>query len=176
MVWNYQKGWFAYACENMVIIEELQKERKQKIITLPDQISVLALSANGERLVIGAAYPNKDKAANIYILDCVSFVISRTLVFHTKGVQQLVLAKEGKYLISIGNLRESTVAIWELESGKLLTSSYTLDKINDCRVTPFCYHQDRFFEFATVGKDQIQFWAFTREHKLEYYDVFVDKI
>ncbi len=33
-------------------------------------------------------------------------------------------------------VRESTVAIWDADSGKLITSSYTLDKINDIKVSP----------------------------------------
>lgn len=33
--------------------------------------------------------------------------------------------------------------------------------------------EGRILEFATVGRDQIHFWAFTKEEKLEYYDVFL---
>ena len=51
--------------------------------------------------------------ANIYILDCTTFIINKTLSFHTRGIQDLCWAKQGKYLISIGNFRESTVAVWD---------------------------------------------------------------
>ena len=65
----------------------------------------------------------------------------------------MCFAKDGKYLVSAGNFRESTVAVWEISSGKLLTSSYTLDKINDIKASFHSYNNDRNFEFVTVGRD-----------------------
>jgi len=58
LVWNYQLGWFAYTLENMIIIEELSKERKQKVVTLPDLISVLLLYKDGTKLVVGSCNRN----------------------------------------------------------------------------------------------------------------------
>lgn len=113
-------------------------------------------------------------------MDCTSHIVIKTLSFHTRGVQQLAFTNDGKYLISIGNFRESTVAVWEFSTGKLLASSYTLDKINDIKVSSSCYMSERAFEFCTVGRDQVQFWAlvkdFKNEYRLEYYDVFVKKV
>lgn len=62
-------------------------------------------------------------------------------------------AKDYKFLISVGNFRESTVAVWEFATGKLLASSYTLDKINDIKVSENTYANNRIFEFCTVGRD-----------------------
>jgi WD repeat-containing protein 90 len=56
-------------------------------------------------------------------------------------------------LVSIGNLRESTVAVWDVSSGKLLCSSYTLDKINDVKISESVGSYDRSLEFVTVGRD-----------------------
>ena len=53
-------------------------------------------------------------------------------------------------------------------------SSYTLDKLNDLAIMEGG-GEGRLLEFATVGRDQIHFWAFTKEEKLEYYDVFIPK-
>ena len=82
---------------------------------------------------------NRSNLANIYVVDCESYLIVKTLSFHTRGVQKLILSHDGKYLISIGNFRESTVAIWEFSSSKLITSSYTLDKINDIQISENIY-------------------------------------
>lgn len=140
----------------------------------------MTLSRDGHILVIGSAHQNSENIANIYLMDCTSHVVVKTLSFHTRGVQQLAFTNDGKYLISVGNFRESTVAIWEFATGKLLASSYTLDKINDVKVSSSCYVSDRVFEFCTVGRDQVQFWAFVKdfkhEYRLEYYDVFVKKV
>ena len=191
-------GWYAYSLENMVfshklsifflppnhifkvIIERIDKDRQQKVINFPDLISVLTLSRDGHKLIIGSSCYNTENTANIYIMDCTSYVVMKTLSFHTRGVQQLTLTNDGKYLISVGNFRESTVAVWDFNSGKLLASSYTLDKINDVKVSSSVYMSDRVFEFSTVGRDQVQFWAlvkdFKNEYRLEYYDVFVKKL
>ena len=83
-------------------------------------------------------------------------------------------------MVSVGNFRENTVVVWDLNSGKMLCSSYTLDKINDVKISNFTHDNQRVFEFCTVGKDQVQFWAVVRDSKedfrLEYYDVFVKKV
>jgi WD40 repeat protein len=121
------------------------------------------------------ACPDADEVANIYVLDCKSFLITKKLSFHTRGVQKMVFTKDGSYLISVGNFRESTVAVWNFNTGKLITSSYTLDKINDIKISENTYSSERLIEFTTVGRDQIQFWALNNNEKLEYYDVFIEK-
>ena len=72
------------------------------------------------------------------------------------------------------------MAVWDFNTGKMLASSYTLDKINDIKVGQSVYMSDRVFEFCTVGRDQVQFWAFVKDFKtefrLEYYDVFIKKV
>ncbi len=53
-------------------------------------------------------------------------------------------------MVSIGNFKECTVAVWEFATGKLITTSYTLDKINDLRISVYVDNEDRLFEFCTV--------------------------
>jgi WD40 repeat protein len=102
------------------------------------------------------------------------FEIEKKLSFHPKGIQSMCLSENGKYLISIGNFRECTVCVWELATGKLKASSFTLDKLNDVRAMDWA-SEGRNLEFATVGRDQVHFWALDRDDKLEYYDVFIPK-
>jgi hypothetical protein len=33
--------------------------------------------------------------------------------------------------------------------------------------------EGKLLEFATVGRDQVHFWTFNKDEKLEYYDVFI---
>ena len=58
--------------------------------------------------------------------------------------------------------------------GRLKASSYTLDKLNDIAIMEN-QGEGRIMEFATVGRDQIHFWAYNKDEKLEYYDVFIQK-
>ena len=113
----------------------------------------------------------ENDTANVYVIGG-DFSIERKLEFHPRGVQGFRLTENGKYLVSIGNFRECTVCVWDFTFGKLKASSYTLDKLNDVAICPAAM-DNHLLSFATVGRDQIHFWNYTRDEKLEYYDVFI---
>lgn len=56
-------------------------------------------------------------------------------------------------MLSIGNGKECTVVVWDYNSKKMLTSTYTLDRINDIRISKYVFSKERIFEFVTVGRD-----------------------
>ena len=85
----------------------------------------MASSSDGEGV--------EKQTAAIYVIGT-DLTIERKLEFHPKGVQSLALNSNNKYLVSLGNFRECTVCVWELLSGKLKASSYTLDKLNDLAI------------------------------------------
>jgi hypothetical protein len=60
---------------------------------------------------------------------------------------------DGKFLVTIGNMRECTVIVWEWPSGKLLGNSYSLDKLNEVNISRYTFDDDRLLEFSTVGRD-----------------------
>jgi WD40 repeat protein len=93
------------------------------------------LSKDFKFLVVGSASYNQKELSNIYVIDCKTFEIVKTLSFHTRGVQSIAFSASRKHIVSIGNCKECTIAIWEWPSGKLLTSSYTLDRINDLKIS-----------------------------------------
>jgi len=164
IVWNVPGGWFAYAVENYLVIEQLLSQRSQKVITLPDYISCLALSKDNSTLAIGSVTYNTNIYSNIHIFDCYNLKLVRTLKFHNKGVQSLAFSHDGKYLISTGNYRECTVAVWDAASGQLISSSYTLTNINEVKAKP--YTRTGVLEFVTVGADQVFQWILTPDAKL----------
>jgi hypothetical protein len=47
----------------------------------------------------------------------------------------MVFTENSKFLITVGNYRECTVAVWDWQTKQLLASSYTLDKINDIHIS-----------------------------------------
>lgn len=102
--------------------------------------------------------------ANIHIFDCATFAILRTLKFHKKGIQGLAFSTDGKYLVSVGNYRENTIAVWNTSTGLLISNSYTLTIINEIRVKPTT--KNGLLEFATLGADTITQWVLTDEPKL----------
>jgi WD40 repeat protein len=154
LIWNYLYGWFAYSCDNLMIIESLNKERCQKTVPLSEPIGCMIISKDMKKIVVGSACmpikkvaatslhdssSSKDKStleeaqfASIFILNH-EFEIEKRLLFHPKGVQQLTFSENGKFLISVGNFKECSICVWDFPSGKLRASTYTLDKINDVK-------------------------------------------
>ena len=87
-------------------------------------------------------------------------------------MQAFKLTDNNKFLLSVGNFRECTVCVWDFTFGKLKASSYTLDKVNDLALRSGMF-EGVLLEFATVGRDQIHFWHYNRDEKLEYLDIFI---
>lgn len=63
----------------------------------------MILSRDFGYLVVGSATQDLNDAANIYILECDTLEIKKTLSFHTHGVQALGFSGDGKFLVSVGN-------------------------------------------------------------------------
>lgn len=56
VVWNFMYGWYAYVYDNLIIIESLNKNRSQKIITLPEKLSTLSLTKDYKKLICSSAF------------------------------------------------------------------------------------------------------------------------
>lgn len=156
-----------------MVVEGLAKQRNQQLLELKFEVGILGLDPPQAHLLVGSAHQLEDDIAPIVVFSAKTLKQVRVLSFHTRGIQKLLFS--GQYLISVGNMKECTVAVWEWPAGTLLSSSYTLDKINDGAMSAFAFSKERIFEFCTVGRDQVYFWTFTREKVLEYYDVFLGR-
>ena len=157
----------------------MQNNRNQKILTFPDYIATLALtdSENAQHLAVGSGTYNADIIANIYIVECVQFKVEKTLQFHTKGIQGLAFSSDGDFLVSIGNHKENTIAVWDWAQGKLITSTYSVNILNDVK----CKNDNRLFgdyllEFCTVGNDVVTFWSVKEDGVLESNDLKIGKV
>lgn len=56
LVWNYVFGWYAYVLDNLIVVEQLGKERSQKIIPMPEKIGQLILTSDMKRLICCSAF------------------------------------------------------------------------------------------------------------------------
>lgn len=112
------------------MLECLTQTRQQKLLDFAFEVGVLALDPLQKFLLVGAAHKHGEEAP-IVVVDTKTLVQVKQLSFHTRGVQKMVFTANSKYLVTIGNFRECTVAIWDWPNGALLASSYTLDRIND---------------------------------------------
>lgn len=61
--------------------------------------------------------------------------------------------------MSIGNHRENTLAVWNWNEGKLITSTYTINILNEvkCKKDNKIF-SDHLLEFCTVGNDTVSLW------------------
>jgi hypothetical protein len=74
-----------YALENMVIFEQLDKGKKQKIVHFNEPISCLTFNQNGNFVFIGTSRVSIDKnLANIYVLNTSTFKIIKVILFFLK--------------------------------------------------------------------------------------------
>jgi len=64
----------------------LKESNEQRVITLPDFISIIKLAKRQKIIAIGALSQNEDIRCNIYLLDAIEFQISHTLSYHTMGI------------------------------------------------------------------------------------------
>lgn len=109
------------------------------------------------------------------MIDCVQFKVQRKLQFHTKGIQGLCFSPCGSYLVSIGNHRENTFAVWDTHDGKLITSTYTINILNDvtCKKDNKVFG-DYMLEFCTVGNDTVSLWKVKLDGVLESDDLKIE--
>lgn len=49
-------GWYAYVYDNLIIVESLNKNRSQRIITLPEKLSTLSLTKDFKKLICSSAF------------------------------------------------------------------------------------------------------------------------
>jgi WD40 repeat protein len=103
--------------------------------------------------------------------------VSRKLQFHTKGLQGLAFSSDGSYLISIGNHKENTLAVWDWHAGKLITSTYTINILNDVK----CQKDNKIFadymlQFCTGGNDVVSLWRVKEDCMLESDDIKIDQV
>jgi hypothetical protein len=61
VVWNFMYGWYAYVYDNLIIIESLNKNRSQRIITLPEKLCSLSLSKDFKKLICSSAFNSTPK-------------------------------------------------------------------------------------------------------------------
>jgi hypothetical protein len=62
VVWNFMYGWYGYVYDNLIIIESLNKNRSQRIITLPEKLCSLTLSRDFKKLICSSAFNSTAKS------------------------------------------------------------------------------------------------------------------
>ena len=167
IVFNKEKNWYAYTANNKVIIEFLNSERKQTILSdSKDELSCLVLSKDLKYLISSIGQTNKEEYACIFIYDANSFSLIRKLKLHPKGVQYICLSNDNNYMVSLGTKRENSICLWNL-------NDFSVIDMKTVKFSPFtAVIENRIdtnskINFITCSFDDITIWELNSSNKLE---------
>ena len=175
LVFNKKDKWYAYTVNNKVIIEFLENERREVILTdSKDELSCLIMSSDGKHLVAGVGCTNREEYAPIYVYEIESrnynlfFSLKKKLNFHFKGVQYLAISPDNKYMISIGTLEEKSICAWNFTNLTVIDSK-------SVKFNPFCAiceeRIDGNLYFITAAQHVVSFWKINDNFKLEGFHI-----
>ena len=176
IVFNKENNWYGYTVNNKIIIEYLNSEKKQKILSdSKDELSCLILSNDLKFLISGVGQINKEEYASIFVYDTISFELVRRLNLHPKGVQNISLSKDGNYMVSIGTKKENSICLWDFNNFSVLDMK-TVNFSPFISIIENSYNVFNKIKFVTCSFDIISFWELNDKNKLENIDLKLDDI
>ena len=175
IVFNKKDKWYAYTVNNKVIIEFLENERREVILSdSTDELSCLIMSPDGKHLVTGVGCTNREEYAPIFVYEIESrnynlnFNLKKKLNFHFKGVQNLAISPDCRYMISIGTLEEKSICAWNFTNLTVIDSK-------SVKFNPFsaiCEERlDGNLYFITAAQHVVSFWKINENYKLEGFHI-----
>ena len=167
LVFNKKDKWYAYTVNNKIIIEFLENERREIILTdSKDELSCLLMTPNGKYLISAVGCTNREEYAPIFIYETfnLDFVLKKKLNFHFKGIQNIAISADCKYMVSIGTVEEKSVCVWNFTNLTVIDSK-------SVKFNPFCaVCEDRIdgnLYFMTAAQHVISFWKINENYKLD---------
>ena len=176
LIFNKKDKWYAYTVNNKVIIEFLENERREVILSdSKDELSCLIMTSDGKNLIAGVGCTNREEYAPIYVYDIeilnnsMNFILKKKLNFHFKGVQYLAISPDNKYMISIGTMEEKSICAWNFKNLTVIDSK-------SVKFNPFCAvceeRLDGNLYFVTAAQHVISFWKINENnYKLEGFHI-----
>uniref|UniRef100_A0A4W3J426 WD repeat domain 90 n=1 Tax=Callorhinchus milii TaxID=7868 RepID=A0A4W3J426_CALMI len=143
---------FAYSCGCLVIIEDLHSGSQRHLTGHVEEVSTLALSHDAQDLA-SASGGQGQASSCIFIWNVTSGTCKKVLSQHTTEVQAMAYSRDDRLLISVGDYRDLTIALWDTSDYVLLTMTKVLDAVHEIAFDPTTA-----CEFACVGVGAVQFW------------------
>eukprot|EP00047_Mylnosiga_fluctuans_P021380 m.104130 g.104130 ORF g.104130 m.104130 type:complete len:531 (+) comp8875_c0_seq3:2485-4077(+) len=122
-VWHPSSGLFAFSSGSTVVIDDLDSRQQRHLARHLSEISTIAASPDGSRLY-SAAVPCQatDGLAQIVSWHAPTGHIMATASYHASPVQALAVAPGGRYVVSVGNFLDPSVALWTADLVLLASS------------------------------------------------------
>ena len=167
IVFNKKDKWYAYTVNNKIIIEFLENERREIILSdSKDELSCLIITPDGKHLISTVGCTNREEYAPIFIYETfnLNFTLKKKLNFHFKGIQHIAVSADCKYMVSIGTLEEKSVCVWNFTNLTVIDSK-------SVKFNPFCVvceeRDDSKLYFMTVAQHVMSFWKINENYKLD---------
>ena len=167
IVFNKKDKWYAYTVNNKIIIEFLENERREIILSdSKDELSCLIMTPDGKHLISTVGCTNREEYAPIFIYETfnLNFTLKKKLNFHFKGIQHIAVSADCKYMVSIGTLEEKSVCVWNFTNLTVIDSK-------SVKFNPFCVvceeRDDSKLYFMTVAQHVMSFWKINENYKLD---------
>lgn len=123
LVWAYEQGWIAYTSGKKVVQVMLRDNNKHRVFEADSNaLSVLTASPD-YNILASASETSVDNLSAIFLWDVSSKRALRTLSIHEKGVSDLRFSGNGKFLLSLGVWDEPIIVIWDVSSGRLVSTA-----------------------------------------------------
>ncbi|KAM6166359.1 WD repeat-containing protein 90 [Erethizon dorsatum] len=153
MVWRPDTGFFAYTCGHLVVVEDLHSGVQQHWLGHPEEISTLALSHNAQVLASASCCGSTAALCQIRLWDVSGGLCQQLISHHDSAVQALAFSPDDTFLVSLGDYRDRTLALWSMATYELVSSSHLLEPMHGVAFNPWDAG-----ELTCVGPGAVIFW------------------
>ncbi|XP_075624119.1 WD repeat-containing protein 90 isoform X1 [Balearica regulorum gibbericeps] len=158
MVWNPDTGFFAYTCGCVIVVEDLHSGLQNHWLGHAEEISTLALSHDAQVLASASGKRNGDSHCQICIWNIQDGVCTANLFHHETQVQAMAFSRDDRFLVTLGDYSDQTIALWNTYTYELMSSTCILEPVHDVAFSPRSHR-----ELACVGKGGMTFWLLEQQ-------------
>lgn len=153
MVWNPDTGFFAYTCGCVVVVEDLHSGSQKHWFGHPEEISTLAVANDAQVLASASGLGSGASRCQIRLWNVPDGSCRKILYHHKTEVQVMAFSRDDRLLVTVGDYRDRTLALWDTKNFELLVSNKFLEPIQEVAFNPISADQ-----FAGVGTGAVTFW------------------
>ncbi|KAM7007238.1 LOW QUALITY PROTEIN: WD repeat-containing protein 90 [Passerculus sandwichensis] len=158
MVWNPDTGFFAYSCGCVIVVEDLHSGSQSHWLGHAEEISTLTLSHHAQVLASASGQKDGDSHCQICIWSTQDGACTAELFHHETQVQAMAFSWDDRFLVTIGDYSDQTMALWSTHTYELVLSTCISEPLHDVAFSPFS-HQD----LACVGRGAVTFWVLEQQ-------------
>ncbi|KAM4024166.1 LOW QUALITY PROTEIN: WD repeat-containing protein 90 [Anomaloglossus baeobatrachus] len=153
VVWNPDTGFFAYTSGSVIVVEDLHSGSQRHWLGHPEEVSTLALSHDALILASSSGSGDGSSLCQIRVWDTQGGSCLRILTLHRTEVQAMSFSRDDRLLLTVGDYRDGSLALWSTRSYELLASSNLTHPAHAAIFNP-----SQADTFACVGSRTVNFW------------------